>query len=547
MLERLKSLGKSLLGGESAPAGAPVITYADLQASDASDLLGYYNLTNFDGDKFPGGFGPTALQYIDYWSLRARSAQLFNSNLYARGIVRRLVTNIINTGLRLESTPNARILGLKQDDLDEYSELVEDRFRLWGDNAWLCDNEGQKNIGQIQQAIKLEAIVCGDCLVVLRRDQNTGLPKVQIVSGNLVRTPLGNPKIAKGHRVEEGVELDAQNRQVAYWIVGDDGESKRVPAYGPRSGRRISWLIYGSDKRHSEVRGQPLIAIILQSLKEIDRYRDSVQRKAVINSMLAIFIKKTEDKVSSRPLTGGAQRKDSAVVSGPDNKPRRYKMLEQQPGMAIETLQHGEEPVGFNSAGIDLSFGPFEESIVQSMAWSLEIPPEILKLSFSSNYSASQAAINEFKLFLHKERHNFTADFCKPVYIDWKISECLTGRIDNLAFLEAWRSRTEYDQFAAWVECEFAGQVKLSSDILKQAKGYKELVSNGWITHGRATAELTGMSFQRNMRTLRRENQQLVDAMEPLNASRVTTQDLLNVDPASESSEDNSPEDPENE
>ena len=51
-----------------------------------------------DGDKFAGGFGTTNVYtHIDYWTLRERSGQLFRENLYAKGLVRRLITNEINT------------------------------------------------------------------------------------------------------------------------------------------------------------------------------------------------------------------------------------------------------------------------------------------------------------------------------------------------------------------------------------------------------------------------------------------------------------------
>ncbi len=74
-------------------------------------------LSNFDGDKFPGGFGPTQLFTADYWTLRERSSQLFTENLYARGLIRRLITNEINTGLTPEATPDEQIIGVAEDSL----------------------------------------------------------------------------------------------------------------------------------------------------------------------------------------------------------------------------------------------------------------------------------------------------------------------------------------------------------------------------------------------------------------------------------------------
>src|SRR5205085_1098932 len=92
-----------------------------------------------DGSKFAGGYGFTQLLLTDYWTLRARSSELFETNLYARGIVRRLVTNEINVGLHLEATPEEAILGKPEDSLADWSESTENRFQLWCDRPLLCD------------------------------------------------------------------------------------------------------------------------------------------------------------------------------------------------------------------------------------------------------------------------------------------------------------------------------------------------------------------------------------------------------------------------
>ena len=247
-----------------------------------------------------------------------------------------------------------------------------------------------------------------------------------------------------------GVEVDGVGRVVAHWVKQDDGESKRLPAFGEKTGRKISWLLYGTDKRLDELRGQPLIAIVMQSLKEIDRYRDSTQRKAVNNSMLAMFIRKGEDKMSTLPVTGGAVRRDQATTTDSDGNKRNFNMTSQIPGVILEELQTGEEPVLMGGQGTDLSFGTFEEAIIRAVAWTLEIPPEVLRLSFSNNYSASQAAINEFKIAINRTWGDFGETFCTPIYIEWLISETLLQKITAPGFLQSWRNLNEYDVFGAW-------------------------------------------------------------------------------------------------
>lgn len=478
----------------------------------------------FDGEKFPGGFGPTQLQTMDYWTMRKRSSQLFNENLYARGLIRRLITNEINTGLSPEATPEAEILGLSEDDLNEWSELTETRFSLWGNSAELCDYRGLENFGAIQRTARREALIEGDVLVVLRHSRKTKLPTIQLINGGQVQSPLPG-EVRKSHKVKRGVEKDSRGMIVAYWVkqeaagpgmIQQGSNIKRIPAFGEKSGRRISWLQYGIERRVFEDRGTPLLAIILQSLKEIDRYRDSAQRKAVINSILAMFIYKKDDKMGTLPMQGAAIRKDAATVTDGDSSTRDFNIAQHIPGVVFDELQTGEEPKGFQSNGTDTNFPVFEEAVLASMAWANEIPPEILRLAFSNNYSASQAAINEFKIYLNLVWDKFGFSFCKPIYTEWLLAEALLQKIKAPGLLESWRDPAKYDIFAAWIAVEWYGSIKPSTDMLKQTKGSKMLVQNGWSNNARESRGLTGTKFTKNVKRLQRENALLAEAMTPL-------------------------------
>lgn len=503
----------------------PINAALEPNAVDDLDAFAYSGQTFFapwenavyDGGKFAGGFGPTQIQLTDYWTLRARSAQLFNENLYARGLIRRLVTNEINTGLTPEACPDEDIIGVREDSLNDWSESVENRFGIWGKNPELCDWKHKSTFGAIQRAARAEALISGDVLVVVRQSQRTKLPMIQLVSGDKVQTPLGDSvNLRKGHVIRHGVELDSVGRVTAHWVKQDDGNSKRVPASGEKSGRKISWLVYGCDKRLDDVRGQPLLSIVLQSLKEVDRYRDSAQRKAVINSILALFIKKTEDKLGTLPVTGGAVRRDKATTTDSDGGKRQFNLASQIPGLVMEELQTGEEPILKGGEGTDVNFGIFEEAIIQSVAWANEIPPEILRLAFSNNYSASQAAINEFKIYLNKVWSDWGETFCTPIYVEWLLSETLLQKIEAPGLLESWRNPQQYDIFGAWISTDWYGSIKPSTDMLKQAKGSKLLVDEGWSTNAREARITTGTKFTQNVKRVKRENELKVEAIRPI-------------------------------
>jgi len=497
----------------------PVLSVEDMESSAhlGSSIDHGWNNREFTGSKFLGGFGETVLYNLDYWTLRNRSSQLFTENLYARGIIFRLITNEINSGLVPDSAPDEVVLDQSEETLTDWSETVENLFRLWGRSTQVCDWKGESTFGGLQRAARMEALISGDVLVVLRPSRKFGLPQVQLVSGNQIQTPLMTEfKPRAGNTILHGVERDKTHRVVAYWVRQEDNKFKRLSAFGEQSGRKIAWLVFGNETRLDDVRGMPLLAVILQSLKDVDRYRDASQRKAVINSILAVFVKKTEDKMGSLPFTGGAAARTTVETATPGADPRPYNIESHVPGLIMQELQTGEEPVGFHNQGIDEKFGDFESSITQAIAWALEIPPEILRLSFSNNYSASQAAINEFKIYLQKVWTVWGETFCAPIYQEWLINQTLLGRIETPGFLEAWRDPKQHDVFAAWSLADWYGSVKPSTDMLKQAKGSQLVVSEGWSTNQKEARGITGTDFRSNIKKLTRENELKVKAARPL-------------------------------
>jgi len=328
-------------------------------------------------------------------------------------------------------------------------------------------------------------------------------------------------RLSNGNRIVHGVEIDDAGRHIAYYVrktAADNPfgiKSERIEAYGPRTGRRMAWLVYGCDKRLDAVRGEPLLAIVLQSLREIDRYRDSTQRKADIAARLVGYIEKAEDKPGTRPMTRGASKRVQETVTD-ESGTRVHNATEMLPGFWIDELQQGEKPHIVKSDGTDEKFGEFEAAIINGVMWATEMPPEIGRLSFNSNYSASQAAINEFKMYLNVARQNHAEQMTEPVYAEWLLSMALLQRIEAPGFLDAWRNVRDRELFLAWIASDWSGQIKPAVDVSKLVKGYRELIDLGLTTRRSAARELTGKKFSHVVRELKRENEALAEANKPL-------------------------------
>lgn len=477
----------------------------------------------YGGDKWDGSFGLTRIFTANYWQLRARSDQLFHENLFARGLIRRLITAEINTGLTLEAEPNPDLIpGLTEEISQTWSEDVEARFDVWAKTPRLCDYEGRRTYAQLQEMVRREALVSGDVLVVLRHSRvpNTP-PAVQIIRGSRVASPIGATPRA-GNKIVHGVEVDRRGRHVAHHVsraspfpssltpVDPNDVSSllttRIPTHGERSGKRMSWLVYGTDFRQDDVRGQPLLAIVLQSVKEIDRYRDSEQRAATVNSLLAMFITKEPGVLGTRPVTGGAIRQDRLTGTGLDGQNREYNLAHQYPGLVFEELAPGEIPKAFDTSRPNVDFGAFQDAVVSAIAWANEVPPEVLTLAFNSNFSASKAAINEFKAYISRVRSSFGSDFCQPVYCEWLITEAMAGRIpQSQGVLAAFRDPTRFTEFGAWVLAEWGGPVKPSIELSKDVKAYVEAIKARLISRDRATKDLFGVRFSVVSRRIKQE------------------------------------------
>jgi len=522
--------------GSPTPQSIPTVDLTQVQPfSDpvSSVIVGALD-TIFNGQKFATGLGPAAAQpAIDYNFLRAYSWKLFYENSYARGILSRLITNEVGTGLRLESTPVAELLNISPEDAREWSSDVESKFRVWASNPHSVDWSHQFKFTELQRTARLHSLISGDVLFVLRYPAPLNLPVVELIDGARVATPFDSIP-SKGNKIINGVEVDEKGRHVAYHVIDNNNDitgfkTKRIAAFGSRSGRRMSWLMYSGARRLGQTRGVPLLAAILQSLKEIDRYRDAEQRAAVVNAFYALSIERENAAtIQSNSITGGAVRRDT-VTEQTAAGTAQIDFSAQIPGVQLESLGVGEKLVSHSTARPNVNFGGFEEAIISACAWGEEIPPEILRMSFSSNYSASKAAVNEFNAYL-KWRQNANADqSTKPVYEEWLVGKALLGDINAPGLLESRRDPRKRDTVAAWLMSEWPGPIKPSVDLGKDVKAYVNGINEGLVTRERASADLFGVRYDETVKRLKDENERLSDANESLieQPAAITTNALL--------------------
>ncbi len=460
------------------------------------DIFSSGILESFSGNKFEGGFGKTRIYVdgtIDYNMLRWRSTQLYIENLYAKGLINRLVINSINTGLKLQANPVNEIIGMEEDQLQEWSEDIEARFSLWNEDPLLVDYQNENDFATLQWIIYLHAKLSGDVLVVAKVVKPFMLPQIQVIDGRHVKTPFNVD--TKNKTIKNGIEFDSQNRIVAYWV-----QNKRIPAFGEKSKRRIAWMVYGTKKLIDHTRGIPLLACALQALREVDRYTDSELRASFLNSIFAAWIKRT-DTVGQMPQFGRAAVTNQDVdATNPDGTVKTSTFSQYLPGVLLDKLEAGEEPVSFDSKRPNLNFGEFVKVILAGVAWGNGLPPEIYMLEFKNNFSASRQASNEFKTFLNADRAFFGKQFCKPYYDEWLTDYALLGKTVMPGYLESIRDPMQWEMKNAWRKARWIGVSRPSVDPLKEINAFVGAVDNNFMSTSDAIMELRGDDFDKVIR-----------------------------------------------
>lgn len=436
-------------------------------------------------------------------TLRQRSRDLYMNAPLATGALKTIRTNAVGYGLVLNSQIDYEFLGLSEDEADAWETQVEREFALWADSL-MADALQMHNFYELQQIAFLSFLASGETFVALPYRNHLehwyGL-RVQLIESDRVSSPSG-----ASSNILSGVELGSFGEVVGYHICNmhplSSGSGKkewvRVEKFGKESGRQNILHLMESE-RPDQRRGVPLLAPVIESLKQLDRYSEAELTAALVSSLMTVFIETTEDNDGTGPVIGEGIAEADQVDQADDTT------VELAAGSVI-ALEPGEKANTSNPARNNTSFDPFVTAIMRQMGAALEIPYEVLVKHFTSSYSASRAALLEaWKMF--KMRRTFMAKrFCQPIFEEWLTEAILIGRIHAPGFLEDPLTRKAYSQ------AEWNGPSQGQLDPLKEVNAAIKRVESGFSTRAKETVELTGGDYWRNHAQRVREEKARRDA-----------------------------------
>lgn len=420
-------------------------------------------------------------------SIRASSRDLYMNAPVATGALRRARTNIVGYGLTLQPRIDREKLGLSDDAADAWENRVDREFDLWADSKF-CDITRTQDFYGLQGLALLSSLMSGDCFVLTPYVKKYDFPYelcIKIIESDLVSNPFN---LLENDRVCGGIEVDENGAPIAYHIQKTHPgatypmyEWERVPAYGEGSGRRNVLHLFDKE-RPGQRRGVPMLAPVIEKLKQLTRLSESELMAAVVTSFFTAFIK--TDLRENNPVNDGFAG-TAETAKTPAEIPTDASAMEMGAGTIID-LVPGESVELADPKRPNGAFAPFFEAMVREIGSAIEIPFELLVLHFTASYSASRAALLEAWKFFLQRRAWLEREFCRPIYEEWLAEAVAKSRISAPGFFIDPAVRK------AWCGSKWSGPGQGQLNPVQETEAAKLRVECGFSTKAKETAAIDG-------------------------------------------------------
>ncbi|CAM5771971.1 hypothetical protein LMIY3S_03687 [Labrys miyagiensis] len=393
--------------------------------------------------------------------LRSRSRDLIRNNPYAASALESFVANFIGTGVK----PSVLITDM----------VMKDRIqKLWREWTDIADFTGQTDFYGLQALVGRALFEAGECFIRFRSGSNNmdGVPlQLQLLESEMV--PYNKNHMAdNGNQIINGIELDDNDRRVAYWfysVYPGDPYYRIHPLTYVRVPADEVLHIY-KPLRPGQMRGAPWITPSIVKLFLVDQYDDAELERKRLAAMYAGFITSGSPEDLFDENTDQPADNYSGLDSGGGPQDGPFPVLE--PG-TIQSLLPGEQITFSEPAEAGQSYEPFQYRNLLAAAVGMSVPyTSATGDSSKSNYSSSRQEMVEFRNRLSQLQHScMIFQMCRPIWQRWLTDAVISGEIDIPDFLE---NKREYFK-VKWIPPRFDW-----IDPLRDIQAEKLAVDNGF-------------------------------------------------------------------
>jgi lambda family phage portal protein len=437
------------------------------------------------GDWLAGNASANSEIWSSLSTLRNRSRDLCRNNDYARGVIQKLVDNVIYLGIGFQ----AQVKQLKDNNKndDRANELIEAAWKVWAEEPLSCHTAGKLNFTEIQQLVFKSWLESGEVFIrkVKQSFADSPVPfALEIIEAD--QCPEYHNGTHNGNQILMGIEIDKWKRPVAYWFYGDHpGELFNL------KGRKLERIpaeeiihLHFSD-RPNQLRGVPLLHSTLLRMKNTGDYEEYEQIAAKAAASIMGLITTPDGDLLGEPTQGD----DDSLPADEEMRAGILRYL--APGEHLEVL----DPKRPNP-----NVTQFIECQLRASGAGIGASYEHISGDYSkTNYSASRLSLLNSRDRFKVLQVAFASKFNRAVYFGW-LDMAVMGGVLNFADYEL---RPHRYQCVKW---QFRGWTWV--DPYKEVQATLAALTGGLTTLTKVAAE-QGEDFHETVKTIARERELL--------------------------------------
>ncbi len=391
-------------------------------------------------------------------TVRARARDLERNSDMANSVVGAYKRNVVGMGWTLQArTPD-----------DELNKKLESAWKDWCKKQNCDVSETQSFSQMLRMAVERKKVDGG--ILFHKCYMRGGIVPFRLQALEVDELDQCAMKThAEGDRIIDGIEYNAYNKPVGYWIkqYSYDGFSNVEPFYVPAK----NMIYIYSKRRPSQVREMSDLSPTITRIRDANEFMTAVSVKERIAACLSVFIKK------EIPSTTGIGR--TGTASQVKQYDYQNKML--TPGM-IKELNAGDEIQVVNPTGQATDAASYIKLQQRLIGAGQGLSYEATSRDMSqSNYSSARQGIIEDEQTYIEDKELFE-EFEDEVYETFVISGVLSGLFDIPDF---WNPEMK----KKYLNHEWVAASKGWIDPLKEVEAMETAVKTGQKTYKEAAAE----------------------------------------------------------
>lgn len=422
----------------------------------------------------------------------------------AQAMIGRFVDLVYGPRLELQSMPVWELIkGAPEsnEDRSKIVKLIESKYRLWA-KAKYSDYTEERNHYQLSRYNFEKLLIDGAYINILRysssRKRNP-LSVQYIRPENLMRV---DSKVSNGNTEKNGIEYNFKGAAVAYHIMDSTtGKSKRIPKYGPRSGRQLVIHNKIGDSRD----GVGILAGVTSSITKIADFQAIEIQAAVINALFAVWVETEKGGDNKKAIPKGGIAGNSFTgelqdrISTSEYQSTLNSTQFSKGGIIVQNMGEGQKLNSFDTKRPTANFEQFYNLVCRSLYSAKGMSYAVATYNFNGSYSAARGELLVFWNKVMTLRFDHSTDYEDIIYKMWML-----GEVDNDKLkLPGFEDEETRD---AWCNAYWNGPSRPDIDPMRSAKAHEIEDKNCYKSSAMITAERGGGDFDDNIERKRNEN-----------------------------------------